>query len=457
MTGNRYDVIVIGAGPAGMMAAGTASEAGANVLLLEKNESPGKKLLLTGHGRCNLTNIRIMDNYREKYHENARFLSGSFHAFPPEEVLAFFASLGVPAHEEEDGRYFPDSQKSVTILDALLAYLEKQHVTIRTNEEVTSIRSQDGLWHVTTGHGSFATVCVIIATGGASFPQTGSRGDGYGLLRSVGHSVTDLAPALAPILLRNLLRDAQTGRETAQASQDKASMSGLSLSGITLEDAAVTLLVEKNCVSKSRGSLLFTHQGISGPAAMSLSRYLPSRDEDKSLYDEEKVTVQIDLIPGIREDVADQMLLGAMAEEPNRQMRSLVRRVFGLPERVVDLLFEEALKEIPANRVTKQQRKEITRIAKALTFTVVCSTPLALAYVTRGGADVKAFDPKTMESRSCEGLYVVGELLDIDGESGGYNLQNAWATGRAAGEASAQRASTHSTMPQNMIDAQNNR
>ena len=424
----HFDVIVIGAGPSGMMASLQASGQGASVLLLEKKERPGKKLLLTGHGRCNITNIRIPDNFRETYHENGRFLTSSLHAFSPEDVREYFLSLGIPTHEEDDGRIFPDAQKASSVCEALEKALSGNGVVLLTDSPVRSVKKSDGIWTVTTEKDSFSSKAVILSTGGKSFPHTGSEGDGYALAKVNGHEVTELAPALAPIFF-SAFSDASC------ASRGEDCGAEFTLAGITLPDVETSLWVGGKKVKSARGDLLFTHQGVSGPAAMPLSRELPS---SKGKYPEGYVRFQIDMLPDIREEEVGKMLLQAMTENPNRYMKRLLCETFHLQEKAAVLVLDGKTMDICAHEVTKEMRKAIVRKLKASAFDVEKCTPMDIAYVTRGGVSIKQIDPKTMGSKVQEGLFFSGEVMDIDGISGGYNLQFAWESGRAAGIAAAE-------------------
>ena len=450
MNDRSFQVIVIGAGPSGMMAALKARSEGARVLLLEKNSAPGKKLLLTGHGRCNLTNRTIPDTFRDRYFENARFLNSSFHTLSPQDVCDYFSSLGVSTHEEDAGRMFPDAQKSQAVLDALIKKIDSEGVALLCDAEVLSLSRKEGkdgesFWEVETSKGAYTAACVILATGGKAFPQTGSTGAGYQLAKSVGHTVTPLIPSLSPLYLSGF-----DGKSTAAG--NGAEEGEAVLSGLTLEQVRLTLQVSEKNVAKTEGGLLFTHQGISGPSAMRLSRYLPEGKE-KSLYEDGKVRVQVHFLPNLREDEVEEKLLDAMTSEPNRAMRNILHSLFMLPDRLVGQILFKAGGDLPANQVTKAVRKKIVSGLCATTYTVSHPAPWEIAYVTRGGVNLKEVDPKTMQSKVAPGLLFCGEILDIDGDSGGYNLQHAWASGFVAG----QTASTLSMMPQKMISAQNKR
>ena len=426
----HFDVIVIGAGPSGMMASLSAASCGASVLLLEKKERPGKKLLLTGHGRCNITNIRIPDNFRETYHENSRFLTSSLHAFAPEDVREYFLSLGIPTHEEDDGRIFPDSQKASSVCEALEKALAKNKVVLLTESPVTAVEKKEDSWVVKTENGEFTSCAVILSTGGKSFPHTGSEGDGYELAKGNGHTVTELAPALAPIFL-SAFSDASTESRAEDCGAE------FTLAGITLPDVGSSLWIDGKKEKTARGDLLFTHQGVSGPAAMPLSRELPA---SKGKYREGSVQFVIDMLPDLREEEVEKMLLSAMSDNPNRYMKRLLCETFHLQEKAAILVLDGKSMDICAHEVTKENRKAIVRKLKSSAFDVEKCTPMDIAYVTRGGVSVKEIDPKTMGSKVKEGLFFAGEVMDIDGVSGGYNLQFAWESGRAAGLAAAEFA-----------------
>ncbi|MBP5492528.1 MAG: NAD(P)/FAD-dependent oxidoreductase [Clostridiales bacterium] len=410
-----YDVIVIGGGPSGMMAAITAKREGASVLLLEKNSQCGKKLSLTGHGRCNITNSLIPENFREKYFENAKFLYSAFSAFAPEDTCRFFLGAGITTHEEENGRIFPDSQKAASVVSALIALLEKEGVDVVCDARVRKIAfsESDSLWEAKAENGSWKASHLILATGGKSFPHTGSEGDGYALAKAADLEVTDLTPGLAPIFLK----------EFSDKKDEEDSMAGLTLSYV-----GTSLWVEGKKIVSTRAELLFTHQGVSGPGAMRLSRKLPSVSD---LYEQGAVVFKIDHLPEMKEDEVAEALLSAMTENPNRHMKRILCETFHFSEKVAERILKD--EDPAANSVTKKERNRIVSDIKGMAFEVEKQTPMDIAYVTCGGIRLSQIDPKTMQAKKAPGLFVVGELLDIDGDSGGYNLQNAWATGYVAG------------------------
>lgn len=446
-----WDVVVIGGGAAGLMAAISAREEGARVLLLEKNSVPGKKLLLTGHGRCNLTNIRIPGNYLEAYHENARFLSSAIRKFAPEDVRTFFQDLGVKTHEEDDGRIFPDSGKAETVLQALLQKYADMGGKRNDSHPVGNLcyREENGLWDVRISvedhEGKpilYHARSVILATGGKSYlPREDGKkaGDAYRIAEELGHSIVPLRPALAPILLSAMSATRHTeaegrndGKTGAEATREDVERT---LAGVTLPDVGTTLLLDGKKTASARGDLLFTHQGISGPAAMQLSRYLPP---EEGKYAPGHVTICIDLLPDQKTDEIGKALLSAMSNRPNMSIRNILFHEFLHLQKAALLVWKE--EDRPANAVTKTERNHIAERLKALPLQVEKCTPLSMAYVTRGGVELKGVDPKTMESKIRPGLFFAGEILDIDGISGGYNLQNAWSTGYVAGKSAAKRS-----------------
>lgn len=418
----KYDVIIIGAGPAGLMAGITACQRDASVLILEKKEEPGKKLLLTGHGRCNLTNMRIPDNFREAYYENARFLTSALRGYDPTDVRNFFRNMGVPTHEEENGRVFPDSEKARDVRDALVRKFKELGGKLMTRQAVLSFTLVDEpmrAFRVVTFNQVFFGATVILCTGGMSFPATGSEGDGYAFASDFGHEITPLYPALAPLYLFDVYSDASSAGKEKQEENP--------LAGVTVPDIGAWICVDGIDSEKVRGELLFTHQGVSGPVAMYLARYLPNAEQ---LYRNERVALVLDHVPGVPMDEVEKRLMEAMKNDPNRHMKRLLCETFKLREKIAELVLPE---DKAAHDVTKFERKRIVERLKETRLAISDRTPFDVAYVTRGGVNVRQVDPKTMESKLVKGLYFAGEVLDVDGISGGYNLQCAWSTGFTAG------------------------
>lgn len=385
-------VIVIGAGPAGMMAAVSAARAGARVLLLEKNSQPGKKLLLTGHGRCNLTNIFAGENLPVQYPGGGPFLHSSLAQFPPRAICGFFQELGLEMIQEDQGRIFPRSQRAEDVLAALLAELSKSGVELLSNQN-PELLPENGRIAV-QGRESFSVSKVILATGGASYPATGSTGDGYNLAQKLGHRIISPSPALVPLVV---------------AEAWARSLSGLSL------PAQARLGSGKKAI-KGEGQLLFTHFGLSGPLILNLSRFVTG-----------EMTLELNLLPQARREDLWQdssLTIGQRLDEllPRRLNRQLLQLVEIDPA---------------ARNLAGLKLQTLSELIFALPLTVVGTKPLKQAMVTRGGVDLREVNPKTMESKICPGLYFAGEILDLDGISGGYNLTAAFATGYTAGRAAA--------------------
>ena len=410
------DVVVIGGGAAGMMAAITAARRGAKVTLLERNEKVGRKLYITGKGRCNVTNHCSPQEVLDSTPGNSRFLYGAVTRTPPAWVEEFFQSLGVALKVERGNRVFPQSDRAADIIDALLAELRRQKVTI-VRDRAAALETREGTVYSVRGEaGEYPCRAVVLATGGATYPGTGSTGDGYDLVRPLGHTVTPIRPSLVPL----------------EAEEDFcARMQGLALKNVTLK--------VKNRKGKvlfqEQGELLFTHFGLSGPLVLSASAHL--RDFEKERY-----TAVIDLKPALDEATLDARLLRELGENANKDMQNIMGAL--VPRLLIPVALEAA--QIPPDRkahdVTKGERRRLLEVLKGLTIHIRGTRPLAEGIVTAGGIKVGEVDPKTMASKKAAGLYLAGEVLDVDAYTGGFNLQIAWATGRAAGESAAERALT---------------
>jgi predicted Rossmann fold flavoprotein len=401
-----YDCIVIGGGPAGMFAAITAAEQGSKVLLLERNDRLGKKLLITGKGRCNVTNDCSAQEILQNTPRNGRFLYSAMTAFPPEKVKAFFEDRGCALKTERGNRVFPVTDKAQSILDCLQTQLRRSGVTVRT-ARVKSIATLDGAaCGVRTQDGFFEAKKVILATGGASYPTTGSTGDGYTMAQNLGHTIVPAEGSLVPL-------------ETAGT--DCQDMQGLSL-----RNCAVKLLNAKGKVLyKDFGELLFTHFGVSGPTVLSASCHLKG----------EGCRLVIDLKPALEDNKLDERIQRDLEMYKNRSMENALTDL--LPRSMIPVVLRrlEIEPEMQANSLTKQKRRAMVELLKAFSVEITGKRPVAEAIITSGGVKVSEIDPKTMESKKVPGLYFAGEIIDCDAYTGGFNLQIAWATAYAAGMA----------------------
>lgn len=401
--------IVIGGGPAGMFAAITAAQQGSQVLLLEKNDRLGKKLLITGKGRCNVTNDCTNQEVLQNVPRNGRFLYSAMAAFPPEKTKAFFESNGCPLKTERGNRVFPVSDKAQSVLDSLKDALRKNHVTVKS-ARVKEILTTDGcVTGVMTQESILEADWVILATGGASYPATGSTGDGYSMAEALGHTVIEPQGSLVPL---------ETAGTDCQAMQ-----------GLSLRNVGVKLLNAKGKVLyKDFGELLFTHFGISGPTVLSASCHLKG----------EGCRLVIDLKPALEESKLDARILRDLDMYQNRSMENALTDL--LPRSMIPVVLRrlEIDPSMQANSLTRPKRRALVELLKGFTLEITGKRPVAEAIITSGGIQVNQIDPKTMESKLVKGLYFAGEIIDCDAYTGGFNLQIAWATAYAAGMAAAE-------------------
>ena len=400
----RYDVIVIGGGPAGMFAAITAAGRGKSVLLLERNDRLGKKLLITGKGRCNVTNNCSEQEILQNIPRNGRFLYSAMTAFSPKDIMEFFEKGGCQLKTERGNRVFPVSDRAQSVLDVLKNEMRRAGVTVRTGR-VKEIRTENGaVCGVATDREQFDANAVILATGGVSYPTTGSTGDGYTMAKALGHTVVEPQGSLVPL-------------ETAGTDcQD--------MQGLALRNVAVKLLNAKGKVLfKDFGELLFTHFGVSGPTVLSASCHLKG----------EGCRLVIDLKPALEENKLNDRILRDLEMYQNRAMENALTDL--LPRSMIPVVLRrlEIDPAMQANSLTKQKRRALVELLKGFSVDITGKRPVAEAIITSGGIKTGEIDPKTMESKKVPGLYFAGEIIDCDAYTGGFNLQIAWATAYAAG------------------------
>lgn len=406
---NKYDVIVVGAGPAGFLAAGSAAQNGAKVLVLEKMYAPGRKLLITGKGRCNVTNDAAISEFISHVFPDGRFLRSAFANYFSHDIIELLARYDVPCILERGGRYFPESNQSADILNALLKWVGELKVEIRCSQRVEKLLVEDGVITGVKSNGeNYLAPNVILATGGKSYPGTGSTGDGYELVRQVGHTIEKPIPALVPL---------ETKGSVAQK-----------LQGLNLKNVKAVIWVDGKKAGEDFGEMIFTHFGLSGPIILTLSRIAVA-----ALQNNKKVEFTIDLKPALDEQKLDARLIRDLNEHGKKQLGNIFRE--WLPASMIPVFFEilELNPEKECHQVTGNERKQIRNLMKNLRFEVSHNRSFKEAIITAGGVVTSEISPKTMESKLIKGLYFAGELIDLDAETGGYNLQIAYSTGWLAG------------------------
>ncbi len=431
-------VIVIGAGASGMMAAGRAAELGAEVLLLEKMKRPGKKILISGQTRCNMSNSWELNDFIAMYGSNGRFLRNVFHRYFRDDLLAFMRRYGVETKTEPDGRIFPASDDARDVVKAFQRYLADYSVQMLTGVRAIRIQvEKKRVIGIQTEQGEYEAAAVILATGGASYPGTGSSGDGYRMAEAVGHTIVKLRPALVPLAVHEV--------------QLARSMQGVSLRSVRLTayqckageiDQSLTPTsdvgrgtgrekVPSPIIESRRGEMMLTHFGISGPITLQMSLAIVDALEKGP------VSVSIDLQPDLGEKQLHQLLRQDFELHGKRSYRRILSGL--LPHKMVEPFIEMTgiPSDKPVNQISAEERRRIVSLLKSLRFNIKSPLPIASAMVTAGGVSLKEIDPRTMASRLVDGLYLCGEVLDLDADTGGYNLQAAFSTGYVAGEEAA--------------------
>lgn len=429
-------VIVIGGGPAGIMSAISAKKCGNDVIILEKMESLGKKLLITGKGRCNITSGLDISEFINNIHGNGRFLYSSFQNFTNKDIINFLESHGVKVKEERGNRIFPVSDKSKDVLDAFYDELRALNIKIYTNSKVTNIFVENGVaTKVEYEHNGNKYVLladkIILATGGKSYPTTGSTGDGYRIAKNLGHTVTDIRPSLIPIVANDNddteklnLGNYKNSRNLCKALQ------GLSLRNIKIEVIDTT---KNKVIYEDFGELLFTHFGVSGPTILSASSHIIRYKNIDELLKDGKIIINIDLKPALSKEKLDDRILRDFDKEKNKLFRNSLDDL--LPQKlinpVIDLSGINPNKKV--NEISKKERLNLIEILKGFSITICGFRPVEEAIITAGGINIKEINPKTMESKIVKNLYFAGEIIDVDAYTGGFNLQIAYSTGYTAG------------------------
>ncbi len=402
-------VIIVGAGAAGLMAAGKAAERGLDVLLLEKNDRAGKKLRISGKGRCNITNNTDIEGLIRNIPGNGNFLYSAFYTFSNEDLMQFFQREGLELKTERGNRVFPVSDKAADVVALLVRYAQKQGAKIRYNSQVESVEAAEGgVKGVRLKDGTFMEASsIVLATGGASYPGTGSTGDGFRIAKALGHTINPLKPSLVPLI-------------SAQKWPSK-------LQGLSLKNISITVFDSKRRkIYTDFGEMLFTHFGVSGPVILSASRHILQ-------YDYRNVYLVIDLKPALSEEMLDARIQRDFEKYSRKQYKHSLDDL--LPQKLIPVIIELSgiPEDKPVNQITKAERRALVRLLKNLETEIAGSRPISEAIVTAGGVDTDEIDPSTMESKLVKGLFFAGELIDVDGYTGGFNLTIAFSTGYTAG------------------------
>ena len=411
------NVIVIGGGPAGMMAAITAAEYGNNVTIIEKNSDFGKKLLITGKGRCNITSSLYMSEFIKNTPGNGQFLYSAFQNYTNTDIIDFLKNQGLEVKEERGNRIFPVTDKSIDVLNCFKSKINELKIKKLFNTRVQKILVQNcDVLGVRTEKEIIQTDKIILATGGKSYPLTGSTGDGYLIAKNIGHKVTEIRPSLVPLVIYE--------------KNECKEMQGLSLRnvGIKIIDESKNKLIYEDF-----GEMIFTHFGISGPTILSGSAHLVRYKEIDNLMKEQKIKLQIDLKSALTEEQLDERILRDFKEFKNKQFKHALDKL--LPQKMIPIVIEKTKinEEKRVNEITKEERKNLVKVLKKFELTIKDFRPVEEAIITSGGINIKEINPKTMESKLVKGLYFAGEVIDVDSYTGGFNLQIAYSTGYTAG------------------------
>ena len=403
-------VVVIGGGAAGLMAAVTAAQNGAAVTVAEKMQSIGKKILITGKGRCNITNNCEIRELIKNMPGNGQFLHSAFRAFTNQDAVEFFERCGLPTKVERGGRVFPASDRAADVVAVFAKLLSELSVSLRLGQSVrrilveadrvTGVELYDG--------GRLEADAIVLAAGGSTYPGTGSSGDGYVMAGKLGHTITELRPSLVPL----------------EVEEDWIG----ELQGLSLKNVTATIIADGKKLESEFGEMLFTHYGLSGPIILSLSRRA-----SEALRNNKQVAVEINLKPALDEPTLDRRLQRDFAKFSRKQMKNALDEL--LPGKLINVIIDLAhiSPDKPVHQITKIERLRLAEQLRRLTFTVTKTRPIAEAIVTAGGVSTKEISPSTMESKLIKGLYFAGEIIDVDGFTGGFNLQAAWSTGYVAG------------------------
>ena len=417
-------VIVIGGGPAGMMSAITSAQEGNQVILLEKMNTLGRKLLITGRGRCNITSsLNPMEEFIKNIPGNGMFLYSCFKNYTNQDIIEFLRQEGLEVKEERGNRIFPITDKSIDVLKCFKKKLNEEKVQIKLNCKVEEIIVQTDeeeyakVIGVKTNHGDIKGEKVILATGGKSYPLTGSTGDGYKMAKMLGHTITQIRPSLVPLEIydKNICKNLQ---------------------GLSLKNTGIKILdISKNkIIYEDFGEMLFTHFGVSGPTILSSSAHLVRYRQVDDLLKERKIILQLDLKPALSEEKLNERILRDFNEFKNKNFKNSLEKL--LPQKLISVIIEKSNinPDKKVNEITKEERRNLVKLLKHFELEIKDFRPIDEAIITSGGINVKEINPKTMESKKVKGLYFAGEIIDVDGYTGGFNLQIAYSTGYMAGK-----------------------